>query len=561
MPAQVLKVHPDDNVIVALRTLPAGSTIDFQHESFTLPIGVDAKHKFVTEDLQTGQSVHMYGVTVGKTTQPIRRGEPITTFNLKHDADRYGLDKRGPYSYAQPDVSRWQDRTFMGYHRADGRVGTRNYWLVVPLVFCENRNILILKDAFERELGYAQPDTYRDQVRELVSLYQHGDMDIIRKMQPGHAWPFVAPDQNHTLHNGQTHKRPFKNVDGIKFLTHEMGCGGTRQDSGYLCSLLAGMINNPNVAGVTILSLGCQHLQTGMLEKEVKRQTPHFDKPLLSFEQQDGTEFALMAQAVKETFLGLAHINKLERKPAPLSELCIGLKCGGSDGFSGISANPAIGHLSDVLGALGGKTVLAEFPELCGAEQDMIDRTADDAKARKFVDLMETYSAQAEAAGSGFDMNPSPGNIKDGLITDAIKSAGAAKKGGTAPVVDVLDYAEAAVAPGLSLLCTPGNDVEATTGMAGSGTNLILFTTGLGTPTGNPICPVVKISTNTALLRRMPDVIDFDSGPVIEGVQTIEQNGDELLEWLIQLASGEATTKAEQLGQDDFIPWKRGVSL
>lgn len=556
MPAQVLKVHPDDNVIVALRNLPAGSTIDFQDESFTLPIGVDAKHKFVTEDLQTGQSVHMYGVTVGKATQPIRRGEPITTFNLKHDADRYGLHKRRPYSYSLPDISRWQNRTFMGYHRADGRVGTRNYWLVVPLVFCENRNILILKDAFERELGYAQPDTYRDQVRELLSLYQHGDMDVIRKMQP-----FAAPDQNHTLHNGQAHKRPFKNVDGIKFLTHEMGCGGTRQDSGNLCSLLAGMINNPNVAGATILSLGCQHLQSGMLEAEVKRQNPYFDKPLLAYEQQDGTEYALMAQAVKETFLGLAQINKLERKPAPLSQLCVGLKCGGSDGFSGISANPAIGHLSDVLGALGGKTVLAEFPELCGAEQDMIDRTADDAKARKFVDLMETYSAQAEAAGSGFDMNPSPGNIKDGLITDAIKSAGAAKKGGTAPVVDVLDYAEPAVASGLSLLCTPGNDVEATTGMAGSGTNLILFTTGLGTPTGNPICPVVKISTNTALLRRMPDVIDFDSGPVIDGVQTIEQNGDELLEWLIQLASGEVTTKAEQLGQDDFIPWKRGVSL
>ena len=561
MPAQVLKVHPDDNVIVALRNLPVGSTIDFQNESFTLPVGVDAKHKFVTETLQTGQAVHMYGVTVGKATQPIQRGEPITTFNLKHDADRYGLDKRRPYVYTPPDVSRWQNRTFMGYHRADGRVGTRNYWLVIPLVFCENRNILILKDAFERELGYAQPDTYRDQVRELASLYQHGEMNVIHKMQPGYVRPFVSQEQNHTLPDNNSHKRPFPNVDGIKFLTHEMGCGGTRQDSGYLCSLLAGMINNPNVAGATVLSLGCQHLQIDMIEKEVKRQNPHTDKPLLLFEQQDGTEYALMSRAVKETFLGLIHINKQERKPAPLSQLCVGLKCGGSDGFSGISANPAIGHLSDVLGALGGKTVLAEFPELCGAEQDLIDRTADDAKARKFVNLMETYSAQAEAAGSGFDMNPSPGNIKDGLITDAIKSAGAAKKGGIAPVMDVLDYAEPVVASGLSLLCTPGNDVEATTGMAGSGTNLILFTTGLGTPTGNPICPVVKISTNTTLLRRMPDVIDFDSGPVIEGEQTIEQNGDALLEWLIQLASGETITKAEQLGQNDFIPWKRGVSL
>lgn len=555
MPAQVLKVHPSDNVIVALRNFPAGATIDFDQESYTLPIGVNAKHKFVTEDLQTGQAVHMYGVTVGKATQPIRRGEPITTFNLKHDADQYGLEKRRSYTYAPPDVSRWQGRTFMGYHRSDGRVGTRNYWLVVPLVFCENRNILILKDAFERELGYAQPDIYRDQVRELLSLYRHGDLETIKRMQPFLMEPHQTPGS--TRHAS----KPFPNVDGVKFLTHEMGCGGTRQDSAVLCSLLAGMINNPNVAGATVLSLGCQHLQTASLEKEIKRQNPHFDKPLLMYEQQDGTEYALMAQAVKETFLGLTHINKIERKPAPLSQLCVGLKCGGSDGFSGISANPAIGHLSDVLGALGGKTVLAEFPELCGAEQDLIDRTADDAKAQKFIDLMQGYSAQAEAAGSGFDMNPSPGNIKDGLITDAIKSAGAAKKGGHAPVQDVLDYAEPVVTPGLTLLCTPGNDVEATTGMAGSGTNLILFTTGLGTPTGNPICPVVKISTNTALQRRMPDVIDFDSGPIIDGEQSIEENGEALLEWLVKLASGEVTTKAEQLGQDDFIPWKRGVSL
>ena len=220
-----------------------------------------------------------------------------------------------------------------------------------------------------------------------------------------------------------------------------------------------------------------------------------------------------------------------------------------------------LGHLSDLVVALGGKTVLAEFPELNGVEQELINRTPDETKAQKFITLMGDYSAQAEAVGSGFDMNPSPGNIKDGLITDAIKSAGAAKKGGTAPVADVLDYAEPATTPGLNLLCTPGNDVEATTGMAGSGTNVILFTTGLGTPTGNPVCPVVKVSTNTVLKNRMSDVIDFNSGPIIDGEQSIEQNADALLEYVIRLASGEEITQAERLGQDDFIPWKRGVSL
>ncbi|MVM31577.1 altronate dehydratase [Spirosoma sp. HMF4905] len=552
MTARVLKVHPGDNVIVALRNLSAGEHVEFENDTYELPYAVGAKHKFVTEDRQPGDPITMYGVLVGKATQPIRRGEPITTFNLKHDADRYGLDKKQPYSWQAPDVSHWQERTFMGYHRADGSVGTRNYWLVVPLVFCENRNVLILKDAFERELGYAQPEIYRENVHELLSLYKAGEMDVIKKMQP-----FIEPNQT----SNHAQKRPFKHVDGIKFLTHEMGCGGTRQDSGYLCSLLAGFINNPNVAGATVLSLGCQHLQTDMISAEIKRQNPKFNKPLLLFEQQAGTEYALMSEAIKETFLGLVEINKIERKPAPLNALTVGLKCGGSDGFSGISANPVLGHLSDTIVSLGGKTVLAEFPELNGVEQELINRTEDTAKAQKFITLMGEYSAQAEAVGSGFDMNPSPGNIKDGLITDAIKSAGAAKKGGTAPVADVLDYAEPAVTPGLSLLCTPGNDVEATTGMAGSGTNVILFTTGLGTPTGNPVCPVVKVSTNTVLKNRMPDVIDFDSGPIIDGEQSIAQNADALLEYIIRLASGEEITQAERLGQDDFIPWKRGVSL
>ncbi len=193
--------------------------------------------------------------------------------------------------------------------------------------------------------------------------------------------------------------------------------------------------------------------------------------------------------------------------------------------------------------------------------QELVDRCVNDEVAAKFIRLMKGYSASAVAVGSGFDMNPSPGNIKDGLITDAIKSAGAAKKAGTSPVVDVLDYTEPVKKPGLSLVCTPGNDVEATTGKAGSGANVIVFTTGLGTPTGNPICPVVKVSTNTKLAQRMADIIDLDTGDIITGEATIESKGEEILEFCIKVASGEITPKAVALGQDDFIPWKRGVSL
>lgn len=237
------------------------------------------------------------------------------------------------------------------------------------------------------------------------------------------------------------------------------------------------------------------------------------------------------------------------------------MKCGGSDGFSGISANPAVGHTADLLVALGGQILLAEFPELCGAEQELIDRCVNEATANKFIRLMESYNQMSHAVGSGFHMNPSPGNIKDGLITDAIKSAGACKKGGTAPVVDVLDYTEPAIHPGLHLVCTPGNDVEATTGKAASGATLILFTTGLGTPTGNPICPVIKVATNTTLANRMSDIIDINTGSIIEGTKSIEEVGEEILDYCIKAASGEIIPKAVQLQQDDFIPWKRGVSL
>jgi altronate hydrolase len=278
-------------------------------------------------------------------------------------------------------------------------------------------------------------------------------------------------------------------------------------------------------------------------------------------QQQSGSEFKMLSNAISETFTHLVETNKAPREPAALSHLCVGLKCGGSDGFSGISANPAIGHLSDMLAQLGGRTILSEFPELCGVEQELIDRSVTPEVADRFMQLMRDYAARAKAVHSGFEMNPSPGNIRDGLITDAMKSAGAARKGGTSPVTAVLDYPEYSSVAGLNLQCTPGSDVECVTAQVGAGANVVLFTTGLGTPTGNPITPVVKISTNTNLAQRMHDIIDIDAGPVVTGEQTIEQMGESILEKVIRIASGETRTKAEALAQDDFIPWKRGVSL
>lgn len=546
---QAMAIDARDNIAVAFADLKAAEQVGVAHQIFTLVSDIPAKHKFAMQDLSVGDTVVMYGVVVGKATAPIRTGERITTENVRHQATEFRT-RTGSYAWSAPDVSRWTGRTFLGYRRSDGQVGTRNYWLVFPLVFCENRNVRILQEAFEKGLGFAPSDAYRLQVMELGSLYAQGKIDRIRGYRPDLANP--SPE----------HHRIFPNLDGVKFLTHEGGCGGTREDARLLCGLIAGYIHHPNVAGATILSLGCQNAQISMLREEIARRTNAFDKPLLILDQQQSRlESAMLSQAIHQTFLGLMEANKLERTPAPLSQLTIGLKCGGSDGFSGITANPAIGHVSDMMAALGGKSILAEFPELCGVEQNLIDRCVDDASAERFAHLMKAYAARAEAVGTGFDMNPSPGNIKDGLITDAMKSAGAVKKGGTSPVTDVLDYPEYATRPGLNLLCTPGNDVEAVTGQVGAGANIVLFTTGLGTPTGNPVAPVIKLSTNTPLASRMTDIIDFDCGTIVSGEKTIQESGQAILEFIIQVASGEKRTKAEMHHQDDFIPWKRGISL
>lgn len=546
----VLKVHPKDNVLVALKDLAKGENISFENLEFKLNEPVAAKHKISTRDFKVGDEIYMYGVLVGKVAQPISKGSWINVFNLKHAAGEYQLGER-KLDWSKPSIRNFENRTFNGFHREDGSVGTANYWIVIPLVFCENRNLEVMKKALVEDLGYGK-----------VEKYQSLTKSLLKGLAAGKSTEELLSTE--LIENGVilSHKRVFENIDGIKFLTHEMGCGGTRQDAQALCGLLAGYITNPNVAGATVLSLGCQNAQISLLQEELEKRNFKNNKPIHFLEQQkEGTEEALVSKAIKLTFTGLIEANKITRKPASLTHLNLGLECGGSDGFSGISANPTVGYTSDLLVSLGASVVLSEFPELCGVEQELSDRCETPEIAGRFNELMTLYSKRAIEAGSGFDMNPSPGNIKDGLITDAIKSAGAAKKGGTSPVTDVLDYPEKVKKKGLNLLCTPGNDVESTTAMIGSGCNIAVFTTGLGTPTGNPIAPVIKISSNTILAQKMPDIIDVDTGSVIRGEETIEQAGERLLDYIISVASGEVVAKAVLNDQDDFIPWKRGVSL
>ena len=549
---RTINIDPKDNLIVALNNLEKGETVICNNEKITLVTKVNEKHKFSIQNLEIGDKVYLYGVIVGKVIKKISKGEVITSQNVLHDTKKYILPKK----IIQQDWNlfrhnHFSKNFFLGYHRDDGKVGTENNWLVIPLVFCQNRNIEELKKALLFELGFDSNRKEIFDIKSLIKRFENGatEQELLNEE--------ILNDQKQTKKN-----KTFSNVDGIYFLTHDGGCGGATSDSITLCNLLAGYINNPNVAGATILSLGCQHAQISILERSIKRINPKINKPIIFMEQQkSSSEPEYLAECIKKTFVGLIEANKIERTPAPISKLVIGLECGGSDGFSGISANPVLGLISDIVVSHGGSAILSEFPELNGVEQELINRCKSLANAKKFKKLMLDYNKKAKALGSGFDSNPSPGNIKDGLITDAIKSAGAAKKGGTSPIVDVLDYTEQVCQSGLNLLCTPGNDVESTTALAGSGANLILFTTGLGTPTGNPTVPVIKVSSNTNLFNKMNDIIDFDAGTVIKGVDSIQSCSEKLLDFVLEVASGKKEVKARKLGQNDFIPWKRGMSL
>src|SRR5256886_13146562 len=373
---KALKLDPRDNVIVALFPLQAGETVSCDGHDYTLAENVHANHKFAAIDFEPGSDIIMYGVLVGKASQKMSSGWLLSTKDIRHDASAYQRRNQS-LDWTAADVSRWTSRTFLGYRRPDGQIGTRNYWIVLPLVFCENRNLAVLKRALEEELGFARPQSYQQFVRDLVGLYRAGQLDGIA------ATPFVETAR------GSQPSGLFPTVDGIKFLTHEGGCGGTREDSNNLCGLLAGYINHPNVAGATVLRLGWQHAQIPLLQEQLRLRNPNLQKPVFFFEQQKSlSEPALISDCIRKTFLGLVEANKLSRTPAPLSSLTVGLKCGGSDGFSGISANPAIGHLADLVNPLGGRTILSEFPQPFGGEHNFVHPCASHVLAQRFSPLM-----------------------------------------------------------------------------------------------------------------------------------------------------------------------------
>ncbi|CRY56777.1 altronate hydrolase [Yersinia intermedia] len=528
--SKILKIDESDNLIVALKNLQKGETVDWGDDHFTLVTDVKAKHKFSIEDIAIDGIVSMYGTPVGKATKPIAKGEAVTVENIKHYAAPVQLNDE-QYHWQEPDISDYIDRTFKGYLRDDGRVGTANYWLVFPLVFCENRNVTKLTDALNDALGYSN----------------HSLTQFAMNLAGGHA-PHVK-------------EKLLPHIEGVRSITVSSGCGGAASDSMTMCEVLAAYADHPNVIGITVFSLGCEKAQVIDFKDALKKRNPQFNKPTLYFKQQEWeNEEQMMQSALKETFVCMNQVQPTPRVDVPLSHLKLGVKCGASDGFSGISGNPAMGLVSDWVVTLGGASGLAEFPELCGAEGDMVKRCRHPEDKRKFLNLMAGYEKTANFFNTSIADNPSPGNIADGLITDAIKSTGAAKKGGRAPISAVCDYAEPMPDTGLSLVCTPGNDVVAVTGLVAAGCNVVIFSTGLGTPTGNPIVPVLKISTNTEIAHRLKDIIDFDCGPVIDG-SPLSDVSQALFERVIETASRDYVVKSDRLEQYDFLLWKRSLDL
>ena len=542
-----LQIEEKDNLVVALNNLTKGTTLTVAGKSIELRDNIPAKHKFTLVDLGIGDIAVMYGVIVGKAMRVIPAGELITTENLEHATTAF-KEQHEVFNWKSPRQYDSSPQEFIGYRRKNGKAGTANYWIFVPLVFCSNQELNELKKVLPPALGYTGTTRYKQFTEKLVEQIQATGTA---------AEPVISLD----AFDNQPEPL-FSNIDGLRFLTHHMGCGTTPDDAESLCALLANYITHPNTAGATVISLGCQKAEISALQEQVKKLDPEGATPVFYYDRQAWNEPTDMLEAIiRQTLSSLQEADKEVRQPIPISELVIGVECGGSDGFSGISANPVIGRTMDHLVGKGGSTILAEFPELCGVENELVSRCVEPQLGERFLALMSSYRKKVQAVGFDFDQNPSPGNIRDGLITDAMKSAGAAKKGGTSPVVDVLDYPGSATKKGLNLLCTPGGDVESTTALAGAGANLIIFSTGLGTPTGNPIVPVLKVSTNSDMARRLEYMIDFDTGPIISGDKTLDDLAAELEKLCVETASGRYKAKAVRLGQEDFIPWKRGFSL
>jgi altronate hydrolase len=504
-----LRLHPDDDVAIAKLKLPAGTAVDTEAGPIALAADVPAGHKIAVRGRAAGEPVRRYGQIIGFATVPIAPGEHVHRHNLGIGAlhQRFEAAAEGRPTRYHPAS---EMRTFDGFVRGDGRVGTRNYVLVIPTVNCSATVVRMVAERFR--------DVRRDHPR----------------------------------------------VDGVVALPHKSGCGLVAQgdDHQLLQRVITGYAHHPNVGATVLISLGCEVNQAEPLVQLSLSTRPAADQrlPVITIQREGGTRAAVEA-AVAEIARILPRVDAARRTPRPASDLVVATNCGGSDGYSGITANPALGWAMDEIVRYGGTALLAETPEIHGAEQLLVRRARNEAVARKLLARIAWWEAHLARHGARTDHNPSPGNIAGGITTVYEKALGGVAKAGTTQLVDVIDYAERVKERGLVFMDTPGYDPVSVTGLVAGGANLICFTTGRGSVFGCKPAPSIKLATSSALYRHMTDDMDLDCGTILEGA-SIEQVGRQILDAILAVASGKPT-KSELLGigDEEFAPWQTGPTL
>ncbi|MBT0773347.1 altronate dehydratase [Kineosporia sp. J2-2] len=503
-----LLLRPDDDVAVLTRELTAGTRVRTTGGEVTVTTDVPRGHKLALRDLAPGSQVHKYGQSIGVATTGITAGDHVHSHNLGMDPS-VGADGQayefGTVHTELPDTAR--ERTFQGYHRADGRVGTRNYVAVLTSVNCSASAARMIADQFR---GPA--------------------LDA------------------------------FPGVDGVIALTHQSGCGLVTGSVGAqtLVRTLRGYARHANVGGLLVLGLGCEMVPIQSLVDDLDLPSDTLVE-LLTIQDSGGVRATVAAGAERIRRM-LPELDRRRREPAPVSELVLGLNCGGSDGYSGITANPALGIASDLLVAAGGTSVLAETPEVFGAEHLLTRRATSPEVGRRLLERIEWWKEYAAAGGGSLDNNPSPGNKAGGLTTILEKSLGAVAKAGRADLSAVYEYAEPVSGPGLAFMDTPGYDPVSVTGIVAGGATVVCFTTGRGSVFGCRPTPSLKLATNTEMYRRMTDDMDINCGRVVDGTAGLEEVGAEIFERILAVASGEPTvSEGLEIGQEEFVPWQLGT--
>lgn len=491
---KLIRITERDNVAVALHPVAKGETLTAGSVTVTAAEDIPQGHKIALEPIAEGAAVVKYGYPIGHTTAAVETGMWVHTHNMKTN-----LSGEEEYTYTPdvPTVSAVEPETFMGFRRKDGRAAVRNEIWIIPTVGCVN--------------------------------------DVAKKM--------VADNQD--LVTGS--------IEGMYTFTHPYGCSQTGADHAQTRKLLAALVRHPNAAAVLVLSLGCENLQHDQFLEELGPYDENRVKFLTCQDVED--EFAAGRELLEQL---AAYAAQFTRQPIPVSDLVIGMKCGGSDGLSGVTANPTVGAFSDMVIARGGSTVLTEVPEMFGAEGMLLSRCVNRTVFDKAASMLNNFKDYFISHHETVYENPSPGNKKGGITTLEDKSCGCVQKGGTAPIVDVIGYGDPVTAHGLNMLYGPGNDLVSATAMTAAGAHIVLFTTGRGTPFSAP-APTIKIASNSQLAAKKSGWIDFDAGPVADG-EPIKDAAARLFDLVLQVASGQKS-KSEQLGYREIAIFKDGVTL